>query len=467
MSWKKNIFSYLMWFLYSVAVGSGLFGMVAFIGSRAGQPLYQAGLLSVGILLLSGFCVFWLNRLSVKLLKERTIKAHYILRAEIAGVILLLAAGIWLRIGHSMPAVDGSGYFEPACVSANQVLPQVVHGAEYLYLLFLHGVCILFGNRLEICIWSQVLVQLLAGMALYFGVRKLLGVLPGLTLLAFMMLPGVMIEEAFVLSPRPLYLLLYGVGLILVSEGIQKTQKFPVLGLLAGLQTGFLLYLDILGITLLVIIVSVFYRCREKTRSGERLQIFLVSLAGLVAGYFVCTLVDALLSGGAWANVIRAWGNLYMPEYFDIPEQFWKLGNYGNVLALFGMLSLGIFSFFCQRRKENVSVLGLMGILIAVGGCVGCLTQQLYGYDLLYLLLAALAGAGLSNISGAFGLTEGELQTQEAFVSETQVQEGAAGLPEASQPQLQYIENPLPLPKKHEKRVLDYDYFVADDDDFD
>ncbi len=33
--------------------------------------------------------------------------------------------------------------------------------------------------------------------------------------------------------------------------------------------------------------------------------------------------------------------------------------------------------------------------------------------------------------------------------------------------QIQYIENPLPLPKKSTKKALDYDYEVSDDDDFD
>lgn len=33
--------------------------------------------------------------------------------------------------------------------------------------------------------------------------------------------------------------------------------------------------------------------------------------------------------------------------------------------------------------------------------------------------------------------------------------------------EIRFLENPLPLPRKHEKRVLDYDYQVADEDDFD
>ena len=39
--------------------------------------------------------------------------------------------------------------------------------------------------------------------------------------------------------------------------------------------------------------------------------------------------------------------------------------------------------------------------------------------------------------------------------------------PVIGKPTLEFIDNPLPLPKKHQPRVMDYDYEVADDDDFD
>ena len=32
---------------------------------------------------------------------------------------------------------------------------------------------------------------------------------------------------------------------------------------------------------------------------------------------------------------------------------------------------------------------------------------------------------------------------------------------------IKLLDNPLTLPKKHEKRTMDYDYEVADDDDYD
>lgn len=468
MSWKKNIFSYIMWMIYALAVGSGLFCIVAFIGSGAGRPLYQSVLMSAGVLFLAGLCVFFLNRMLQKILGEKVFEIPHRVRAEKAAIILLLAAGIWFRIYYASPEPDAAGYFETARVSVGNVLPQVVHGAEYFYLVFLRGICIMFGNRLSVCILAQTVLQFSGGLALYLGVRRLAGVLPGLTMLAFMMFSGFMVKETLILSPRPLYLLLYGLGLVLVSGNILKKQKSPVSGLPAGLMTGFLIYLDILGVTLVPVFLSAFFLSPE--RKGEEGgksagRSFLVALAGIVVSFLGCTVLDSLLSGAKWGNVISAWGRLYMPKGFIMPAFSGNMGNYAELLLLSGMLSLGIFSFYCRRRREGISVWCLMGILIAAGSCTGCLTGRLPGYDLLYLLLAVLAGVGLSGIAYIPEQTEEETSGTEEEAQPGQEKREETG--KQPEPQLQYIENPLPLPKKHERKVLDYDYFVADDDDFD
>lgn len=469
MSCKKNIFSYMMWMIYTLAVGSGLFCIVAFIGSGAGRPLYQSVLMSAGVLFLAGLCVFFLNRISGKLLGERAFEIPHRVRTEKVVLILLMAAGAWLRIYYASPEPeDVTGYFETVKVSVGNALPQVVHGAEYFYLLFLRGVCIMFGNRLSVCLAAQIVLQFLAGLALYLGVRRLAGVIPALTMLAFMMFSGFMVKETLILSPRPLYLLLYGAGFVLVSN-VLKIRKSPVSVLMAGFVTGFLVYLDILGITLLPIILSAFWLFPENNEvkeGGKRvIYSFGITLAGVAAGFFVCTVLDSVLSGAAWGNVVSAWGRLYAPKGFIMPVFPGNTENYIELLLLAGMLSLGIFSFYCCRYRERISVWCLMGIMIAAGSCTGCLTGRLPGYDLLYLLMAVLAGVGLSGIAYDSGMTEEEPGPEEEMKPEQEKQEGTAGRSE--EPQLQYIENPLPLPKKHERKVLDYDYFVADDDDFD
>ena len=119
-------------------------------------------------------------------------------------------------------------------------------------------------------------------------------------------------------------------------------------------------------------------------------------------------------------------------------------------------------------------------------------SEDMPGLSLLYLLLAVAAGAG------AQAVLPYEMELLRGFtpvLSEPveAVPVGAApkkrrlkvqdleteDLPEEEEtPAVQYIENPLPLPKKHVPKVLDYklnsddrdfdyDYPVAEDDDFD
>ena len=39
MSWKKNAFSYLIWFVYTVLIGVGLMGVADFLCTEMGLPL--------------------------------------------------------------------------------------------------------------------------------------------------------------------------------------------------------------------------------------------------------------------------------------------------------------------------------------------------------------------------------------------------------------------------------------------
>ena len=89
-------------------------------------------------------------------------------------------------------------------------------------------------------------------------------------------------------------------------------------------------------------------------------------------------------------------------------------------------------------------------------------------------------------ITDAVNVSESETvnEKQQDVVQEQEAADVAAKIvseqatQEQATPAIQFIENPLPLPKKHEKKVLDYaveltdataefDIEVADDDDYD
>ncbi len=109
----------------------------------------------------------------------------------------------------------------------------------------------------------------------------------------------------------------------------------------------------------------------------------------------------------------------------------------------------------------------LISALVIAGDYFGILTKQLNGVELLFLCIAVLAGVGCKNIyDGA--IETAEKQHIQEMENETVPSEPAENINKKTENDgIQFIENPLPGPKKHEKKVMDYDYFVADDDDFD
>ena len=110
------------------------------------------------------------------------------------------------------------------------------------------------------------------------------------------------------------------------------------------------------------------------------------------------------------------------------------------------------------------------------------------GFTLLYLIIAVVAGAGVQAILPYELTQQNALQQVRGAVEEPTVETKPKKqrlkiqdleeeeLPAETDNKVQLIENPLPVPKKHVPKVLDYklnddvsdfDYPVADDDDFD
>ena len=116
--------------------------------------------------------------------------------------------------------------------------------------------------------------------------------------------------------------------------------------------------------------------------------------------------------------------------------------------------------------------------------CFGIFTDSVPGSLLLYLFITLLAGISLQEcILGRNPVTEEErkpVTETEPLDEKNNMQQRKRDYEKEDEPmsKVQFIENPLPLPKKHEKRVLrydvenintndDFDITVDDNDDFD
>lgn len=401
---------------------------------------------------------------------------------------MLLAAGLVLRIQAISTATESAAYYELASVTSGQEIPQIVHGAVYFYVQLLHGIFYFLGNKFIVAIWTQILLQFVAVLLLYFAVRRMAGSIAAVVMLAFCMLPSYMVRGAVDLSPEMLYLVLWCGILFWISLENNRDWKlweFVPIGVIIAVAG----YLDIAGFFLLGFAVAVIFACSSETATRKRLLAALVCLAGAGVGLVGSVAVDALASGKQFGNVMQAWLKLYQPLSFELPLSM-EASESGVVgyLVLLCVLSLGIYAFWRNRKTDALKAWILVAVIMALAACFRILTVEMPVNRYLYLLLSILAGIALEECVVPCRVNEAakrefaeiinldepsaELLTEENEPEKAETVETT----ESGKPR--FIENPLPLPKKHQKRTLsyrvevgegkdDFDISVDEDDDFD
>lgn len=487
MRWKKNAFSYLSWVIYAVAVEVGMVCLADAICDARGVEIYFGTIACVIYMILAGIGVFLVHHCLSRRSAVQPGKLTTVYVMEAALTVMLLAAGLVLRIQAIGTATESAAYYELASVTSGQEIPQIVHGAVYFYVQLLHGIFYFLGNKFIVAIWTQILLQLAAVLLLYFAVRRLAGNIAAVIMLAFCMLSPYMISGAVDLSPEMLYLVLWSGILLWISFENNRQWKlweFAPIGVAIAVAG----YLDAAGLFLLGFAAAVIFACGdEKVRVGRRLSAMLVCLAGTGVGFAAAVMVDALASGKRFGGVVQAWLKLYQPLAFRLPVSLEaSVSGVTGYLVLLCVLSLGIYAFWRNRRTDALKAWILIPALMALAACFHVFTVEMPVYRYLYLLLTILAGVAVEECVVPCRVPE---PVKQEFTEIINLDEPSAELPpeekveaetaekvEAEKPR--FIENPLPLPKKHQKRTLsysvevgagkdDFDISVDEDDDFD
>lgn len=511
MSWKKNVFSYLLWVFYAVAAEVVLVCLVDALCDSIGVEIYIGTIACALYIVLAGAGVYLIHRFVSKY--SGTDEKNHSGRAviEAAVTVALLAAGLVLRAQGAGGAGEENAYYELAAMVSEEPIPPFAHGAVCFYIQMLHGLFYFLGNKPAVAVWVQILLQMSAMLFLYFAARQFAGHIAAIVMLGFGMFSTYLMKEAFMLSPAMLYLFFWAAVLLLIVR-LARTQKnlwgFPALGVVIA----FLSYLDVAGCLLLLITAAViFCEEKEKPEAGRRLKCLLLCLAGAGVGFAGCAMVDSLIGGKSFAGVLAAWFQMYGPSGLSLPVSLEVQGTMAGAMAeyiiLFCVLTLGMFSFWRNRRSDYMKAWIVLLILLALAGCFGVFTEEMPMGLYMYLLLTVMAGIAVERSICKVTPVHAEMQMMSAeavplpvgqAVSQpheeavgvrqpdkgtaTQQQGEAGDVPqqtgesaskagEAEQPgtkKVQFIENPLPLPKKHVKRKLDYGVAVPEGkDDFD
>lgn len=305
-----------------------------------------------------------------------------------------------------------------------------------------------------------------------------------------------------------------------------------------GALIGVLGYLDLTAFTILTVMTAIVTGKKKRPEGMQAYHSPAVSCAAIITVIISCAAgflgTVGAISGGrgtAFETEVETWAALHIGNTRTFG--FKPLYPYSMDMLLFVVLavfaSFLVFEFYRGGREQDYMLWVLMCIIVAPTP-FAVIGIQPFGLFSMYIW-GVLAGLGLQNclfggsarllqtlieeINQAaedFGGIEGEqkreeaaaeiheaadteMKTQESGIAATEPGEPVMGdrqpesIEEAEQcaetdsakqsmPKPRYLENPLPLPKKHVHRQMDYQYQVAeqdmkfdveikDDDDFD
>lgn len=519
MSYKKNAVSYGIWALYLMVIGVVLSFLGMVIGNQDSRIPYAAlGLLALSFGLL--FLIYFLGKKIVDSVHVRKLASQKAALLEGLLVVLFLVAGIVLRVAMIGGAGEEAAYYEVSKVTENQIQLQLVQGSIYYYLYLLNGLFRLVGNKWMAGVVLQLVLQLIGAVIAYFAVRRLSGRGPALVSLLFLMAAPCSIKAGMTYSPKMLYFCLYAAILWVIAKYLWKSTVPGgkvltwILAVLCGALVAFAGYTDVTGFTLVIPLCGLLVLNREEKGSLKWGAQFVLALMAMAGVFCLLVLLDSSMSGTTFEKVLGAWSVTYGFKGVDYAFFFHESG-YETVILLV-LMSLGIFTFMRRKDGEIFSNWIMMMLAIVVLRILGFTTPNMSGSYQMFFAMTGLAGVALCELfvrdedkkAEAEGVPEAVVVDLDAH----EIPEGAgeetishkepvstavpeAG-PEQSSPgesgstafpaagsqtvptamprekaaepepaetkqeeapkQVQFIENPLPLPKKHVKKTMDY-----------
>ncbi len=488
MTYRKTWFSYVLWAAYA-----GLCVMLlAFVGFYLYSTLPFASMFKLGALVIFPItvAVYWVVReVSLFVRKKYVMHVHtaQMLEAFVVAlsvvfgilyrVIMVLYSGMYADIAlagqqpvQEILEVPYATYYDMALVRAGEQLTPLTHGAGYLYVLCVSAVCSFLGNKFVSAVMLQAVVQIISIILSYAVVRNTAGKLPACIVLIYLSFSGIYIGELYRIDPDSFVFMLYLAGLLLVTKYIKKycgnylSRPMAILGaVFAGLVTGILVYLDLKLVILLVFMVGLFTGKKTKPDEGQSnhgvgitIASFLVLIAACAVGVCIMFEIVALYRGTSFGQDVSAWFSLYtrksQVDFFYLINDTRVIAELPVIVMLMMSASFLVFEFLKCRKEQNFTLWILACLLIAP-------TPMMKAGILPYTAIAlfqwsVLAGLGLQNC--IFG--------GQAKVVQAKIEEINASVEPIEEGKPRFIENPLPLPKKHVKKEMDYQYPVEDKD---
>lgn len=521
MTYRKTWLSYLLWAVYTCAVGvmAANYTILFWRTEINGKLGYQTAVFVFAVFAGLGICYF-LIRKTVHFVKtgEKRVENGVNSRKQtlwktpvphMAAAVLIFAGGLIYRVllylQSDISGVVLTEYYHQATIKAGEDVTAMAHGASYLYSLCLSLVFSFLGNKADAAVWMQIFIQMLTVLLSFVVVKKIAGSIPAYAVMAVFSFSSQYREHIFDMIPEDFFFLLYLVGLFIVVSYAAaycrqnlSVREVIVRAVFVGISIGALVYLDAVSLTLLIFLAGLFTGSK-RTRGDSfavkipaALFILVIASGGLtLMGLFS---LDAYSGGFTVGQAVETWYKLYQThlsaDYVFYRTEQSMMGCF--VLVLFAALLIP--AFWNRRNVQNATPWICMMLILAPTPltAIGVLSYEVYSI----FVWSVLAGIGLQQsfvwepllvrkpvpaeggnlvpalepllaVEGGCSIPMIE-NTAAASVSESEpVFQSPASEPapaaQSSAPKPRFIENPLPLPKKHERREMGYQYDVAED----
>lgn len=496
MTYRKNWFDYVLWAVYA-----GLCIMLlAFVGNDlysyyVGEQLVLLGtFLPFPVLI----CLYLAIRQSSQAVRKRYhFSDHFFAITESLAVSVSFVFGTILRLKEGYIAAslyelemgapfEAGDYYELAMVRTGGEGFLSVQGIGGLFVKCLRVVLSFLGNSVEAAILLQVFLQLLAMLFAYLAVRKAAGRLTACTVLLTLAFSYSFLCQIDTIDLKCFLAALFLAGLYLIISFVKASLMGRNIyggmpgAFLLGVALGILCYLEA-GCAVLFLFLLGLFTGKSETGVGKKRQIgnLLIVIVGGLAGFF-----GAIADAASARGVVFYQGLLWWADTFFSPDMesvrlldvIWY-SDYPLFAALFLMASFLVFEFIRRGREQDISLWLLPCILVTPAFLIDWSVAGFGGIALFFW--SVMAGLGMKNaiLGGQAELVREKIEGINASVPVTpepgeEIQTDASDhdLPKTevseadAQEKPRFIENPLPLPKKHVKRTMDYDYEVSEED---
>ena len=509
MTYKKTWLSSLLWAVFTCVTGMLLADYAISLWIQETNAAAGAGtvVFIAGVFALAVCCCFLLVTIYNKVIYRQKIGARTVMVLENLLVVFLFLAALLYRIylfmQSSADTIAQTRYFELATVTSDQAPVNLIQNIDTLYTVCLSFALSFFGNKLIAGAWLQAFLQMLSILLGFYTIRKFVGKLPAYTVLILLAFSPVFTGQLFSMTPEVLSFFLYLLAFSIISgyvknycAGLYDALSLIIVTVVCGLVIGVLTYLDMRFLTLFILFAwGICGMKAEKASASKGVTVFLFVLAFAAAGLALMGVFT--FESYSLGSTIEASVNDWMVGRLHLPTYQWYIDT-TSILECFLLVfpaSFLIMSFWFRPKVQNAAPWIMLMLLFGPPH----MTIETEGYRIYTVFIwCILAGIGVQQCftprrkaeyaaeqtesadnTEQIAPTEEKETIKEAekeevkmeekeIIKEIEEYEKKEETEETTPAKPRFIENPLPLPKKHEKRSLDYQYEVDEEKlDFD